>query len=151
VTAERQAFPARTAALAEVAAFVERRCLELAAGGEATLRVLLVAEELFINAVLHGYGGDCGATVRFTLRDKGREVEIVEEDDAIEFDPFRDLRPVRASADPAECAVGGAGRVLIAELSSSRAYQRRGASNRVTIGVLKSRDPLRAKKSHKSL
>jgi anti-sigma regulatory factor (Ser/Thr protein kinase) len=149
VTAERQAFPARTGALTDVSAFVEQRCVELAAGGEATLRVLLVAEELFINAVIHGYGGDSAATVRLTVREKGREVELIVEDEAMEFDPFQGMHPLLDAPRPAP--LGGVGRVLIAELSFSHAYQRRGGSNRVIIGILKSRDPIRTKKSQKKL
>jgi anti-sigma regulatory factor (Ser/Thr protein kinase) len=160
VTAERRTFPARTAALGELSAFVEERCAQLDAGGEATLRILLVAEELFVNAVVHGYKADTARTpnlphlphtVRVTVRDKGREVELVVEDDAVEFDPFKDLKPLLKPSPGNLPLPGGVGRVLIAELSSRHAYQRRGASNQVTVGILKSRDSLHAKKSPKKL
>src|SRR5438067_515877 len=111
MTAERQAFPARTAAFGDVSDFVERRCLDLDAGGAATLRVLLVAEELFINAVVHGYGGDGAGTVRIAVRDKGREIELIEEDDAREFDPFKGLDQLLRAGDAAANLppVGGVG------------------------------------------
>jgi serine/threonine-protein kinase RsbW len=147
VTAERRVFPARAAALAEVSDFVERACAGLAAGGEATLRALLVAEELFINSVIHGYGGDSPGSVRLALRDRGRDLELTVEDDAPEFDPFANLAPLLAGSDPAHRAVGGLGRILVAELTSTREYARRGGTNRVTVGILKGRDAPRAKKA----
>ena len=58
MTAERQAFPARTEALPRVAAFIERRCSEVGACRETTLLLVLLAEELFINTVVHGFGND---------------------------------------------------------------------------------------------
>ena len=139
MTAERQAFPARTDALAQVTAFVERRCAELHAGRPATLRLLLVAEELFVNTVVHGYGGDSRATVTLTVRDCGDEVELIAEDRARAFDPFASQRPVAADADPAARPVGGLGRVLVTGVSARHSYERRGRRNRVTVSVRKAR------------
>lgn len=139
MTAERQAFPARTDALPEVMAYVEGRCAELGVARPATLRLMLVAEELFINAVTHGYGGDSAKTVELAVRDTGAEVELVAEDTAAQFDPFASPPAVADSADPADRPLGGLGRVLITGLSSRQAYERRGRRNRVTVGVLKVR------------
>lgn len=134
--AERFSFPARTEALPQVTAFVEQRCAELGVDRQATLRLLLVAEELFINASVHGYRGRAGV-VTLTVRDSGSEVELVAEDAARPFDPFEDLPVPVAPADPRDAAIGGLGRALVAGISARHAYERSGGQNRVTVGVLK--------------
>ena len=139
MTAERRSFPARTQVLPEVSAFVERRCAELGVDRHATLRLLLVAEELFINAAVHGYGARTGE-VTLTVRDADAEIELIAEDAARAFDPFKDLRQPEAPADPRDAALGGLGRALIAGISSRHRYERRDRHNRVTVGVLKRRE-----------
>lgn len=133
MSALRQRFPARAEALPRVTAFVERRCLELGAGRRAALRLILVAEELFINTVLHGYGGKGRQAVTLTVRDAGAGIELVAEDGAPPFDPFRRV----ARPDLAGGAAGGLGRLLIAGVSSRHSYERRGRRNRVTVVVPK--------------
>jgi anti-sigma regulatory factor (Ser/Thr protein kinase) len=135
MTAERQAFPARTDALPQVSAWVEGRCAALGLGRSATLLLLLMAEELFINAALHGFGNDGRRRIRLSIRDCGAEVELVSEDNAPAFDPFG---PVSGTASATE-RIGGYGRLLLFGLSSRRAYQRRGRRNCVTVGVQKNR------------
>ena len=134
MTAERQAFPARTDALPQVSAWVENRCAQLALGRPATLLLMLMAEELFINAAVHGYGNDGRRRVRLSIRDCGAEVELAAEDNAPAFDPFGTAPP-----PPAADRVGGYGRRLLLGLSSRRSYQRRGRRNCVTVGVQKNR------------
>ena len=136
MTAERQAFPARTDALPRVTAFVESRCAALGADRGATLLLMLMAEDLFINTVTHGYGHDGRRRVSLSVRDCGAELELVAEDNAAEFDPFARLPPVPS---PEEAAVGGYGRLLVAGLSSRQSYERQGLRNRVTLGVPKKR------------
>lgn len=135
MTAERQAFPARTDALPQVTAWVERRCSELGLGRSATLLLLLMAEELFINASLHGFGNDGRRRVRLSIRDCGAEVELGSEDNAPAFDPFGPISGVA----PGPERIGGYGRLLLFGLSSRRAYQRRGRRNCVIVGVQKNR------------
>lgn len=137
MTAERQTFEARTDVLASVMAFVESRGQALGLPRQTVLKLLLVAEELFINTVLHGYGGDSGETVTLTVTERGLEVELIAEDQAPAFDPFAALPVVSESRDPNARPVGGLGRVLVAGLSSRHAYERRGSLNRVTVAVAK--------------
>jgi len=137
VTAERQAFPARADALPTVCTWVEDRCGRLGLERPATLLLMLMAEELFINAAVHGFGNDGRRRIRLAIRDCGPEVELVADDNAPAFDPFRDLpAPV-----PAGERVGGYGRRLLVGLSSRQSYQRRGRRNYVTVGVHKNRSP----------
>lgn len=136
MTAERRAFAARTDALPRVSAFVERRCRELGAGRDATLRLMLVAEELFVNAVTHGYRGGPGRVV-LTITERGGEVELVAEDTAPAFDVFAQVPEPCAVADPRDARIGGLGRLLVARMAARHAYERRGARNRVTVAVSK--------------
>lgn len=136
MTAERQAFPARTDAWPRVSAFIEERCCALGVAHPSTLLLLLLAEELFINTVVHGYGNDGRQRVSLTVRDCGQEVELVAEDSAREFNPFEGI----ASEVPEE-RVGGYGRLLLVGLSSRQTYQRDGHLNRVTVGISKDRAP----------
>ena len=140
MTAGRQRFPARADALPRGSAFVERRCRELGAGRQAALRLILLAEELFINTVMHGYGGGRGRSVTLTVRDAGAEIELRAEDPAPPFDPFRrGSVPRRARGDARDAPVGGLGRVLVVGLSSRHHYERRGRRNCVTVAVRKRR------------
>lgn len=133
MTAERRAFPARADALPAVSAWVEGRCATLGLGRPPTLLLMLMAEELFINAAVHGFGNDGRRRIRLAIRDCGAEVELVAEDNAPAFDPFRAVPPQAGDR------IGGYGRRLLAGLSSRHAYQRRGRRNFVTVGVRKNR------------
>jgi len=137
MTAERQSFPARTGALAEVMGYVERRSQALSLPRHTTLKLLVMTEELFINAVLHGYGGDSDGQVTLAVADLGTEVELLAEDQAPAFDPFSQVPRVSRSKDPGVRPVGGLGRALVAGLSSGHGYERSGESNRVRVRVPK--------------
>lgn len=138
--AERHRFLARTDRLPRVTGFVEARCEQLGVAPQSALRLVLVVEELFINAVEHGYGGDCRQLVEVVVRAAGEEVELMVSDHAPPFDPFQELPEPGATSDPAEMKVGGLGRVLVAGMTSRHAYERCGSVNRVTVGVPRSPD-----------
>jgi serine/threonine-protein kinase RsbW len=146
MTAQRRAFPARTDALPRVEAFVERRCRLLGADRNATLRLMLAAEELFINAVTHGYGGRGRGRVTLAINDCGSEVELVAEDTAVAFDVFANVPEPPAARDPRDAPIGGLGRALVAGMASRHAYERRAGRNRVTVAVGKG--PLQRARPH---
>jgi anti-sigma regulatory factor (Ser/Thr protein kinase) len=132
---KRQSFSARAGALPQVRAFVQDRCARMTVAPEAAQRLQLIAEELFINSVTHGYGGDCAASVDLMLRDAGHEMELVVEDTARAFDPF--ARLPEENPDPRDRPIGGQGLALIARMTSRRSYERRSGGNRTTVAVLK--------------
>ncbi|HUR42310.1 MAG TPA: ATP-binding protein [Verrucomicrobiae bacterium] len=147
MTAERRRFRARTDALPRVSAFVEAGCRRLGGGRETALRLVLVAEELFINTVEHGYGGDSLKTVELRLRATGHELELTITDRAPPFNPFNELPEPLTAADPRELRVGGLGCALVAGITSRHVYERCGPLNRVTVGVpRRTGTPARAKK-----
>lgn len=128
----RRRFAARAEALPEVRAFVEDAGGALGADAAAVLRIALVAEELFLNCVLHGYRGAVGE-FDLQLDALDDELRLVAEDAAPAFDPFADP----PSADPAGRRVGGLGRVLVAGLATRHRYERREGRNRVTVHMLR--------------
>jgi MYXO-CTERM domain-containing protein len=134
---EHRVFRAATPELMRVSAFVEERCAQLAVPRDHALRLLLIAEELFLNAVLHGYGGDSDGEVWLTLRRVGpKELELTVEDAAQPFDPFNAAaQPVLESSDPDARPVGGVGLVLVGGLTSRRSYKRKNGRNVVTVAV----------------
>ena len=119
-------------------AFVEYRCNTLGLPRGAALRVELIAEELFVNAVDHGYRGDASQDVSIGLRDAGAEVELAVEDRAAEFNPFAEIEAPHASSNPDERPIGRLGRALVVGLSTRRQYVRVDGGNRITVAVLKS-------------
>lgn len=125
-------FAARPEVLPGLRGFIEEACGALGADGPATLRIALVAEELFLNSVLHGYGGQSGE-VRLTLDLRDEELRLVAEDEAPAFDPFAAL----PEPDTATPRVGGLGRVLVAGLATRHRYQRLAGCNRVTVHMLR--------------
>lgn len=125
-------FPARVEALPELRGFVEDASLQLGADGPAILRIALVAEELFLNSVQHGYRGAAG-TVRVVLDARDDELRLVMEDRAPAFDPFAAVPEPDATAP----RVGGLGRVLVAGLATRHRYQRLDGCNRVTVHMLR--------------
>jgi serine/threonine-protein kinase RsbW len=132
---DHRVFAARTPELMRVSAFVEERCSALAVPRENALRVLLIAEELFLNAVLHGYGMDSDAQVWLTLKRVGQELELKVEDAAKPFDPFNAAAPLIESGDPNSRPVGGVGLVLVSGLTSRRRYERLDGRNVITVAL----------------
>lgn len=125
-------FPARLDAFEHVVAFLER--VGAGAGLERAdlLRLTLVLEELFVNTVVHGHGGDSGASVRLTLDPQPRGIVVSYEDQGPRFDPSAgpDEAPDVRDGPP-----GGFGLVLVRRLSSELAYSRAGDANRITFVI----------------
>lgn len=146
--AERQSFVARSDALPQLRAFVQERCRQLAVPADAESRLLVIAEELFLNSVKHGYGGDSAERVALALRDAGKEAELVVEDRAPAFDPFAQ-RPAE-QPDPRTRPIGGQGVALVARLSSRHSYERVSGLNRITVAVVKDARPSQKKLPHRN-
>jgi serine/threonine-protein kinase RsbW len=130
-----QSFVARAAALAEVFAFLRRWAESAGLGPDDVVRLCLVAEELFLNSVLHGYGGDCDERVQLWLRSDDLEIELELEDCAGEFDPFAAIESPSESANPQLRPVGRLGLPLVIQLSARRRYQRIGERNRIWLAL----------------
>jgi len=120
-------------ALRELRGFIEAVCREAAIARNDTLRIALVAEELFTNSVKHGYGGDSKKPVWLTLQPADGACRLVYEDAAPPYDPFADLAEPDPEAPVDARAVGGLGVLLVARFSRSHEYTRAGDRNRISL------------------
>lgn len=133
---EGRVFPARMNMLAETASFVEDFCARHGIAHDDVLKLILVVEELFTNTVLHGYGGDCDATVRVVLTKASDGIALLYEDAAKPYDPLARLaaRPQPAhDATAMSRAVGGLGVQLVARLASRARYAYEDGHNRLWL------------------
>jgi anti-sigma regulatory factor (Ser/Thr protein kinase) len=126
-------FAARMGALRELRAFIEGVCREAAIARNDTLRIALVAEELFMNSVKHGYGGDSAKQVWLTLGPEGGALRLLYEDAAPPYDPFANEACPDLNAPVDSRAVGGLGVLLVARFSRSHEYIRAGERNRISL------------------
>ena len=92
------------------------------------LRLQMVVEELFINTVTHGHGGDSLHTVRLALRRKDGHIVLHYVDQAPPFDLSK-IRPKFAST----AEIGGLGLGLIHGMSKTIRYARQDECNFVEI------------------
>ncbi len=119
---------ARFAALPGLLAWIER---ETRAGGLAaatTKRMQLAVEELFANAIHHGYGEECDARVTLALHIDGNLARVTFSDSARPFDP---LSALPLPADPER--LGGVGLNLVRALAGSIKYRRDAGRNIMTL------------------
>ena len=96
-------------------------------------RVQLVVEELFVNTVTHGHGGDSEAPVDLSVSLDGDRVTVVYEDTAPAFDPFAGVETLDPAAPLEARRVGHLGLLLISQLTERREYARIGHRNCVTV------------------
>ena len=121
------AFRARESGLHEIIAHVERCAQALGLPRDLQLRLCLVVEELFVNTARYGGGEHTEASVG--LAADGAGVELRYADNARPFNPLDGLA-VDALAQPTALRpVGGLGRILVSELSSSARYAREDGRN----------------------
>jgi serine/threonine-protein kinase RsbW/sigma-B regulation protein RsbU (phosphoserine phosphatase) len=96
-------------------------------------RLRLAAEELFLNTVTHGHGGDTDAPVEVTVRIEAGRVALVYVDTAPAFDPFADVQAPDSRAPLEARPVGRLGVFLITALAERCHYARTGDRNHVTV------------------
>jgi anti-sigma regulatory factor (Ser/Thr protein kinase) len=130
-TEQTRRFRARRDECAGVLTFVESAVTGLGAPLVGKLR--LVTEELFLNTVTHGHGGDTDAPVEVTVRAEGDRIALVYVDTAPPFDPFATVRPPDAAAPLEARPVGQLGLVLITALAARYQYARTGDRNHITV------------------
>ncbi len=119
----------------EVRAWAETFAATVGADRTATLRLVLVLEELFTNTVIHGYAAGSEGPIWITLTSGPGVVDVTYEDAGPPFDPFAELQATRADPRPSGERTGGLGLVLVRGLSTTARYARIGPRNCVTLGV----------------
>jgi serine/threonine-protein kinase RsbW/sigma-B regulation protein RsbU (phosphoserine phosphatase) len=127
--------PARLDSLPQAIDFVEAFCQARGVARGDTLRLALIAEELFTNTVSHGHGGDCDAPVRITLAASAAQLTLCYEDQAPPFDPLQQQAAAPPDLDAAvdERPIGGLGIHLVLQMASHAAYRRADGVNRLDL------------------
>lgn len=100
---------------------------------DASLKLRLMVEELFVNTVSHGYGGDSDASVEVTVRLGDDCVDVTYVDSGRAFDPFAEVEQPDAAAGVDARPVGHLGVYLITRMADGYGYERAGDYNRVTL------------------
>ena len=125
----------RTEELARLSLFVTAFCDRQGLSCDLELVLNLVAEEIFMNVVMHGHPEEGGHEIGVTLSQRGDHVELSVEDDAKEFNPLN-----AAEFDPAtpleQRRIGGLGIHLLRKLMTELHYERSGGKNRLTMRKL---------------
>jgi anti-sigma regulatory factor (Ser/Thr protein kinase) len=97
-----------------------------------TARLRIIVEELFLNTIKYGYGGECQRQVRLWLS-RARSLTLVYEDDAPPFDPTRWTATRDQAITVARLREGQAGIALLFGLASSVTYEGRTGVNRLVV------------------
>jgi serine/threonine-protein kinase RsbW len=124
-------FRARLDECSNVSAFVEA-----AVGGmepRLLMRLRLAVEELFVNTVTHGHGGDSDAPVEVTVRIAGDRVVLDYADTAPPYDPFARVERPDPTAPLEARSAGQLGVFLITELADRCDYARVDNRNCITV------------------
>lgn len=116
-------------------AFIEGYCAGNAIGREDMLRLVLVAEELFTNAVEHGHAGGATTVVRLALTRGPDRVQLLLEDAAPPFDPVAQAKRLAGvvEVDVDERPIGRLGLQLVAQFAVDMRYAHEEGRNRLWI------------------
>ena len=135
---ERRVFAARLVALPATAAFIDAFCARNGLGSADALRLTLVVEELFTNSVMHGYGGECDASIEVTLAAAAGEIALLYEDAAPPHDPLPQFAaaPDHLHGTVESRPTGGLGIHLVGEMVASARYAREAGRNRLWLRMV---------------
>jgi anti-sigma regulatory factor (Ser/Thr protein kinase) len=128
-------FHSRLSELRGISAFLEGFCSAAGIERQHCLRLNLVLEELFINTVRHGHGGDCDAPVWMMLDADELNVHVTYEDIAPPFNPYAHLPESPADSTPETHKIGGLGVLLTKELAATRDYAYLFGRNRIRLAM----------------
>lgn len=125
--------PATTESVERLMAALEEYAEAAALGPRAAHHLVLLAEELAANVVMHGTRGPSPATwFAVTVRREGEALHLVLEDDGPAFDPLALAAP-DVSAGLEERGEGGLGIHLVRRLSRQAEYRRQDSGNRIAL------------------
>jgi len=128
-------FHSRLSELRGISTFLEDFCSTAGIERQHCLRLNLVLEELFINTVRHGHGGDCDAPVWMMLEADERSVHVIYEDTAPPFNPYARLPESPPDTTLEVRKIGGLGVLLTNELAATRDYAYLFGRNRIRLAM----------------
>ena len=115
--------------------FVDGFCLRENVNDAVRNKLHLIAEELVVNAVMHGYHGEEHGWICLQLRAAAKGVEITYLDEAAPFDPLTEAEQPDLDVSLEEKRIGGLGIYLIREFAADARYERAGNRNTLSIVV----------------
>ena len=116
-------FPARLSAFESLTGLVDQFSVVAGLQRNHALKLRLVLEELFINSIRHGYGGDCDAPIWVTLEQQLDCVRVTYEDAAPAYDPLAAPRHGDLTLPAEQRPIGGLGVLLTVRLSRDIEYR----------------------------
>jgi serine/threonine-protein kinase RsbW len=121
------------AELTRLQAFADEFARECSLPDDERLRLLVILEELFANAVTHGYGPRSGGgSITVALGWRSGHLRITFVDDAPPFDPLAFGAPdLDAAAE--ERSIGGLGIHIVRSLVDQARYRREGGRNHLHL------------------
>ena len=133
-------FEARLERFSELRDHAERCCAGAGFERAAIDRLILVLEELFANTVEHGYAGLAGTSaeraVWLTIVAAMDRIEVIYEDAAPEYDPFKKVAAPDYSGPADSWQIGGLGVALVIRLGRNVRYERQHDRNRIRFNIL---------------
>ena len=133
-------FPARLRAFDQVKALIEEFGALADLAPEDRHKLTLIVEELFINTVTHGHGGDSDAPVVITFEEAQGDLQLIYEDSAPQFDPLTAGRRADIASTIEERRIGGLGIFLTIGLSNNADYSYVEGRNRICLRLAVTRD-----------
>lgn len=124
---------ARLEALSELTAFIDDVGSELGILPDDRFRLTLMVEELFVNTVTHGHGGDCDAPVRLGLEVEPAAIRLHYADTAPGYNPFAEVHAPDESAAVEDRPIGGLGIHLIVTMASHVEYAYADGWNQIVV------------------
>jgi len=128
-----QSFAACSESLPALMDFVAQRSGDLGLPRGTSLRLQLVAEELFTNTFRHCPTAVTPQSVTVRIEQAGEDIELTYEDGAAACDPLAHLDHTRLQLPLAQRPVGGLGVVLIDAFAERVQYERVQERNRVRV------------------
>jgi serine/threonine-protein kinase RsbW len=132
-----QSFAASSASLPAMMDFIALRSSDLGVPRGTSLRLQLVAEELFTNTFRHGISRvedeEQPPSVSVRLELAGENIELTYEDAELAWNPLDRRNPAHLQLPLAQRPVGGLGVVLVDSFAERIEYERVAERNRVRV------------------
>lgn len=135
ITTRMGMFPSRLESLKGAREFLESFCAGAGVGRQATLKLNLVVEELFLNTVKHGHRGGSDAPVWITLAFENGQIRMNYEDSAPPFNPFAAATREMLEALADSRREGGLGVLLAHGLTRDPDYAYLFGRNRIRLSL----------------
>jgi serine/threonine-protein kinase RsbW len=133
VTVSTESFAACSESLSALMDFIARQSSVLGVSRDNSLRLQLIAEELFTNSFRHGHAVEAAHPVTLRIEPAGDSIELTYEDGGHAWDPLLHLDPSTLQLPLEQRPVGGLGTFLVAGFAERLQYERVQERNRLRV------------------